>query len=114
MPLAHPTQKARDVKLKSTRSRMVVAAAAAVALTGMMSACGSDDNTSATMNRMIIKVQHEESAALACGYAKYTGTMARRRAGIEARVWPTLEVILVELPNASSAQVRSRDRACAN
>jgi hypothetical protein len=26
-------------------------------------------------------------------------------AGIEARVWPTLAVILVELPNASSAQV---------
>ncbi len=45
--VAHPTQKARDVKLK-TRSRMCVAAAAAVALTGMMSACGSDDNTSSS------------------------------------------------------------------
>ena len=44
--VAHPTQKARDVILKSTRTRMCVAAAAAVALTGMMSACGSDDNTS--------------------------------------------------------------------
>ncbi len=44
--VAHPTQKARDVKLKSTHTRMCVAAAAAVALTGMMTACGSDDNTS--------------------------------------------------------------------
>jgi phosphate transport system substrate-binding protein len=47
--VAHPTQKARDVKLK-TRSRMCVAAAAAVALTGMMTACGSDDNTSGSAN----------------------------------------------------------------
>jgi phosphate transport system substrate-binding protein len=46
--VAHLTQKARDVKLKSTRTRMCVAAAAAVALTGMMSACGSDDNTSSS------------------------------------------------------------------
>jgi phosphate transport system substrate-binding protein len=44
--IAHLTQKARDVKLKSTHTRMCVAAAAAVALTGMMTACGSDDNTS--------------------------------------------------------------------
>jgi phosphate transport system substrate-binding protein len=36
------------VKLKSTRTRMCVAAAAAVTLTGMMSACGSDDNTSSS------------------------------------------------------------------
>ena len=34
------------MKLKSTHTRMCVAAAAAVALTGMMSACGSDDNAS--------------------------------------------------------------------
>ena len=47
--VAHPTQKARDVKLK-TRSRMCVAAAAAVALTGMMTACGSDNNTSGSSN----------------------------------------------------------------
>ena len=47
--VAHPTQKARDVKLK-TRSRMCVAAAAAVALTGMMTACGSDDNKSSSSN----------------------------------------------------------------
>ena len=47
MHVAHPTQKARDVKLK-TRSRMCVAAAAAVALTGMMTACGSDDNKSSS------------------------------------------------------------------
>ena len=39
------------MKLKSTRSRMVVAATAAVALTGMMSACGSDDNTSSSDRR---------------------------------------------------------------
>jgi phosphate transport system substrate-binding protein len=36
------------VKLESTHTRMCVAAAAAVALTGMMSACGSDNNTSST------------------------------------------------------------------
>ena len=47
MHVAPPTQKARDVKLK-TRSRMCVAAAAAVALTGMMTACGSDDNKSSS------------------------------------------------------------------
>ncbi len=46
--VAHPTQKARDVKLKSTPTRMCVAAAAAVALTGMMTACGSDNNTSSS------------------------------------------------------------------
>jgi phosphate transport system substrate-binding protein len=57
----HLTKKARDVK--TTATRMCAAAAVAVALTGMMSACGSDENTSSSG-------QTGSAASIECGGKK--------------------------------------------
>jgi phosphate transport system substrate-binding protein len=56
------TKKARDVKLKNTGARVCVATATALALTAMMSACGSDNNASSG--------QQGSSGASQCGGKK--------------------------------------------
>lgn len=84
MPVAHPTQKARDVKLKSTRGRMCVAATAAVALTAMMTACGSDDNTSSTGGGTGGTANGSDNGASAAGI-ECGGTQALKASGATAQ-----------------------------